>query len=116
MRRWLLATWLTYAIPVFALAHDHANPELDNWFKGLKNGHNQSCCDGSDALSILEPDWDMADNHYRVRQSPRHQWLVVPHENLVKEKNKAGVAKVWPTIDAAGTWTTIRCFLPGFTT
>ena len=95
-----------------AFAHDHG--QEDAALLALKNGDNVNCCDGSDALSILEPDWEITKDCYRVRQSPQHKWIYIrcPNE-IVTEKNKWGVAKVWPTIDASGTWTTVRCFLPG---
>jgi hypothetical protein len=95
-----------------AFAHDHGYE--DAALLALKNGDNVNCCDGSDALSVLDPDWEIAGDCYRVRQSPRHQWINLRCPNdIVKEKNTFGVAKVWPTVDGSGTWTTVRCFLPG---
>lgn len=96
--------------PVFA--HEHG--QKDAALLALKNGDKVDCCDGSEAFSVIEPDWEITKDCYRVRQSPQHQWLYVrcPNE-IVTEKNKWGVAKVWPTVDASGTWTTVRCFLPG---
>ena len=92
------------------LAHDGQH---DDWLKTLKNGNKIACCDGSDAFSVLDPDWEIAKDSYRVRQSLQHTWIVVDPTQVVTEKNVTGVAKVWPTLDASGTWTSIRCFLPG---
>jgi len=53
-----------------AFAHDHANPALDGWYQGLKSPSGGSCCDGSDAASVLDPDWDTTGDPaypYRVR-------------------------------------------------
>ena len=87
----------------------------DDWLKSLRNGNKQSCCVGSEAFSVQDPDWEMNGTigTYRVRQSTQHQWLTVPKEALVTDVNRLGTAMVWPTYDASGTWTSIRCFMPG---
>jgi hypothetical protein len=93
-----------------AFAHDGVH---DEWLKKLKNGNGIACCESSEAFSVDDPDWEISKDRYRVRQSPQHQWIDVSPTEVVTEKNILGVAKVWPTIDASGTWTSIRCFLPG---
>src|ERR1700758_3617477 len=40
-----------------SLAHDHNRPELNDWFKTLHSGKGL-CCDGSDATSLEDPDWE----------------------------------------------------------
>jgi hypothetical protein len=109
-----LAVCFCIAVVVSAAAHDGVH---DDWLKTLKNGNNVSCCDGSDAYSVVEPDWEMMHGedavHYRVRQSTKHGWMLVADKAVITDVNKIGVAKVWPTIDASGLWTSIRCFLPG---
>lgn len=105
----IIATFLLW-YTACACAHDGKH---DEWLKTLKNGNNIACCEASEAFSVEDPDWEIAKDRYRVRQSPRHNWIDIDPKQVVPEKNKIGVAKVWPTIDASGTWTTIRCFLPG---
>lgn len=53
-------------LAVRASAHDHNHPELNVWFMGLHSGKG-ACCDGSDAMSIDDPDWQNDSGHYRVR-------------------------------------------------
>lgn len=104
----IILTTLLLISPV--LAHDGKH---DEWMKKLKNGNNIACCVASEAFSVDDPDWEIHKDNYRVRQSPKHNWIVVNPKEVVTEKNILGVAKVWPTLDASGTWTSIRCFLPG---
>lgn len=103
-----------------ALAHDHDNPELNDWLRSLTNEINGSCCDGSDAYSVNDPDWEIVagnvDFPYRVRLDG--EWYPVFKNNVVKQTNKMGIARVWPyrNTDDSGApvskWS-IRCFLPG---
>ena len=106
-----------------ALAHDHEHPENDEWLRSLTNQINGSCCDGSDALSINDPDWNTNDDPKTVEDWPYKvrldgQWILVFKNNVVKQTNKLGIARVWPykqTDDQGspvGPWI-IRCFLPG---
>ena len=108
------------------LAHDPEHPELDDWYSSLKNMYGHSCCDGSDAVSVLDPDWERQDkphSHYRVRldvsateSKVDMQWVDVPDDALVDDKNRAGVTKVWPYLysqSGGPTKMTIRCFMPG---
>lgn len=93
-----------------AYAHRHDAPELKDWLMGLHDGHGISCCDGSEALRIDDPDWDNDNGHYRVRLEG--QWIDVPDNAVVSDPNKYGMALVWP-IYINGHPTQIRCFLPG---
>lgn len=92
------------------LAHDHGRPELNEWFKGLRAHSGVSCCDGSDATSLEDVDWDTKDDHYRVRLNG--QWVDVPDEAVIDDPNKAGPTMVWPYYGPNGV-IIIRCFLRG---
>jgi len=124
--RYLLAL-LLMTTPVFA--HDHGRPELNNWFLGLHNKLGYSCCDGSEAKSIEDPDWEFTPDagqictrpstlnpvqcqatHYRVRMEGK--WVAVPDNRVVLDPNRYGQALVWPTYEN-GHATDIRCFMPG---
>jgi len=103
-----------------AMAHDHEHPELNEWYKSLSS-RKGPCCDGSDAISIIDPDWTYQNkphSHYRVRLDVSQilgkvdmQWVDVDDDALVHESNRAGVAKVWPWKGYLGV--EVRCFLPG---
>ena len=68
---------LLFLIPIGRLsAHDHNRPDLNGWFKSLKSPGHGYCCDGSDALSINDPDWENNGGHYRVKLEG--QWIDVP--------------------------------------
>ena len=90
-----------------ALAHDGHH---DDWFKGLHNGLNVTCCDGSDALRVEDPDWDVSGQSYRVRLEGK--WIEVPPNAVVPVPNIVGPAFVWPGKTVTGELY-IRCFLPG---
>ena len=121
---WLVWTGCFFVVLIgllfahFAHAHDHNRPELNSWFMGLHSGRGP-CCDGSDAFSLDDVDWESHDGHYRVRipsdlNAPRSSeqiWVDVPDEAVVEEPNRAGPAMVWPMWGDGGV--TVRCFLPG---
>jgi hypothetical protein len=104
-------------------AHDHNRPDLSDWFTSLHSGKGP-CCDGSDAVSLEDPDWEAqnkAGSHYRVRV-PRYGyvidgkpqeliWVDVPEEAVISEPNRVGRTMVWPVYGYMGV--TIRCFMPG---
>lgn len=101
-----------------ALAHDHNAPELDAWYKSLRAVNGNYCCDGSDAFSVLDPDWDTTTDSewpYKVRvkfsDGTPTDWIRVHKDQVVKDNNRAGIAKVWPLFHRTGP--EIRCFLPG---
>ena len=101
---------LLFLIPIGRLsAHDHNRPELNSWFEHLRSGKGP-CCDGADALSIDDPDWENDSGHYRVRLEG--QWVDVPDEALIAEPNRDGRALVWPW-RKDGKLDQIRCFMPG---
>lgn len=117
-----LAFWFLFVLiaiqPLRVGAHDH-DPANDAWFKSLTNNMNGSCCDGSDAFSVEDPDWRRtADPENPFQVFYKDKWLVVNIKNVVKQTNKIGVAKVWPIdqTDDDGSPTgniAVRCFMPG---
>lgn len=115
--RWSL--WLLIGIVLVAFAfggcrkghaHDHNRPELNDWFMDLHSKGKAPCCDGSDAMSLEDVDWDSKDGHYRVRLEG--EWVDVPDDAVVEGPNRAGPTMVWPwrqncKLDH------VRCFMPG---
>ena len=96
-----------------AFAHD-GNHAHDDWYKSLRSGIGYACCDGSDAFSVLDPDWEMTrdpENPYRVRLEG--EWYPVHKTAIVEKKNIVGVAKVWPVKSGVSGKYDIRCFLKG---
>jgi len=91
-------------------AHDHNRPDLNDWFKSLQSRKAGSCCDGSDAMRIDDPDWTNDSGHYRVRLEG--EWVDVPDNAVITEPNRAGHALVWP-YRQDGKLNQIRCFAPG---
>jgi hypothetical protein len=84
------------------------NPELHQWFEGLRSGKGP-CCSDADGSAVLDVDWETAGGHYRVRLDG--QWLDVPDEAVITEPNRIGRTMVWPIRGYLGT--SIRCFMPG---
>jgi hypothetical protein len=114
------------ALSLLTLVHDSSHPELNEWLKSLTNQRNVSCCDGSDAFAIDQPDWDT--NHestseeypykvfVRAPQVPQGEWVYVHKNAVVKQNNKHGIARVWPifTLTQNGIYfISVSCFLPG---
>ena len=102
-------------------AHDPKRPELNAWFKSLKNKAGEPCCDGGDG-EHAQAEWDMSKGGYRVllknRQRPDEpgQWFDVPYSALIDQPNISGIAMVWwwPSYDVVGGMTPRwRCFIPG---
>jgi hypothetical protein len=110
--RELIAGAIALCFLLSAQAHDSNAPELDDWYKSLESEAGTTCCDGSDAFSVLDPDWDTEgpNGSYRVRLDG--VWHNVPSSSVVQNPNKSGVAKVWPVSYRDG-HVIIRCFLPG---
>ena len=48
-----------------AYPHDLMRPELNAWFKSLKNKAGEQCCGDGDGQHV-EAEWDMAKGGYRV--------------------------------------------------
>lgn len=100
------------------LAHDHDSSN-DAWYKSLTSKAGGSCCDGSDAFSVIDPDWEPTSDPkkpYRVKVEGWDGWVDVEESAVVNQSNKVGVAKVWPVwvggINSGG-HPMVRCFLPG---
>jgi hypothetical protein len=110
--------WLLIAIVVIALmvslhikaahAHDHARPDLNEWFDKLSSGKGL-CCSFADGTVITDADWESKDGHYRVKIDD--QWIDVPDEAVITEPNKDGRTMVWPIRGYLGI--SVRCFMPG---
>jgi hypothetical protein len=95
-------------------------PELNAWFKSLKNNAGEPCCDGGDG-QYAEAEWDISKNGYRVLLKHPHrpnepgQWFDVPNSVVLNRQNLSGRAMVWwwPSY-ADGRMTPLwRCFIPG---
>jgi hypothetical protein len=84
------------------------NPELHQWFEGLRSGKGP-CCSDADGSAVSDVDWETAGGHYRVRIDGA--WLEVPDEAVITEPNRIGRTMVWPIKGYLGT--SIRCFMPG---
>jgi hypothetical protein len=84
------------------------NPELHQWFEGLRSGKGP-CCSDADGASVADVDWDTLDGHYRVRIDG--EWVTVPDEAVITEPNRLGRTMVWPIRGYLGV--SIRCFMPG---
>jgi hypothetical protein len=104
-----------------AHAHDPNRPELNGWFKSLKNKAGESCCDGGDG-EHAKAEWDMAKRGYKVLLKHPHRpnepgrWFDVPYSVVIDRPNLGGVAMVWwwPSYDMDGSMTPQwRCFIAG---
>jgi hypothetical protein len=84
------------------------NPELHQWFEGLRSGKGP-CCSDADGAAVSDVDWETKAGHYRVRIDG--QWVDVPDEAVITEPNRIGRAMVWPIRGYLGL--SIRCFMPG---
>lgn len=90
----------------FARAHDHTNPERNDWLKSLHAKNKTWCCDGNDTDVI--DDWEAKAGGYRVKF--RGQWFDVPEGSVVDAPNKTGEPLLWMT---KGYVPMVRCFMPG---
>jgi hypothetical protein len=88
--------------------HDPMRPELNTWFKSLKNKAGKWCCDTGDGQRV-EAVWDMTKGGYKVLLKHPHrptepgQWFDVPYSVVLDQPNLSGVAMVWwspPTTSA----------------
>ena len=118
--RWKPALRITCAVLLTALVSQlgHArdvdgkyaaqNPELHQWFEGLKSGKGP-CCSDADGTAVSDVDWESANGHYKVRLD--NEWVDVPDEAVITEPNRIGRTMVWPIRGYLGI--SIRCFMPG---
>jgi hypothetical protein len=104
-----------------ANSHDPQRPELNAWFKSLKNKVGEPCCDTGDGQHA-EVEWDMAKGGYKVLLKHPHrpnepgQWFDVPSSAVIDQPNLSGFAMVWwwPSYGIDGRMTPMwRCFIPG---
>ncbi len=84
------------------------NPELHQWFEGLRSGKGP-CCSDADGSAVSDVDWETKGGHYRVRID--NEWVDVPDEAVITEPNRIGRTMVWPIRGYLGV--SIRCFMPG---
>ena len=84
------------------------NPELHQWFEGLRSGKGP-CCSDADGSAVSDVDWETKAGHYRVRIDG--EWVDVPDEAVITEPNRIGRTMVWPIRGYLGL--SIRCFIPG---
>jgi len=104
-----------------AYPHDPKRPELNAWFKSLKNKAGEACCDSGDGQHA-EAEWDMVKSGHRVLLKHPHRpnepgrWFDVPNSVVIDRQNLSGIAMVWwwPSYGTDGGMTPMwRCFIPG---
>ncbi len=102
---------------VYAFAHDHAQPDLNRWFR-QQYSMKGPCCDGEEAHHMADVDWDTTcvENkcHYRVMLY--NKWWDVDDGAVVHGPNLSGTALVWESPTRNGDEVIsvfIRCFMPG---
>src|SRR5437016_4794000 len=84
----------------------YANSPLKPWFESLRNKDGVQCCDVADGMAITDADWDLQNEHYRVRIDG--QWVVVPDDRVVTQPNRIGRPMVWPQYINGNP--VVRCF------
>lgn len=117
-KRLLVMTAVIISIAADAPARDNGqyadvDPAIKEWVKRLTDKSGQGCCATADGFPA-DYDWNVADNHYRVRIDD--EWYDVPPEAVVDGPNRLGHATVWYwwEWDVEGKKVNhIRCFLPG---
>ncbi|WP_156438808.1 MULTISPECIES: hypothetical protein [Bradyrhizobium] len=103
-----------------ANSHDPMRPELNAWFKSLKNKVGEPCCDTGDGQHV-EAEWDMTKGGYKVLLKDPHrptepgQWFDVPYSAVIDQPNLSGIAMVWwsPSYTDGRMTPIWRCFIPG---
>jgi hypothetical protein len=55
----------------------YAHSPLHDWFNHLASGRGL-CCSMADGETIVDPDWESKEGHYRVRLD--NKWIDVPDE------------------------------------
>jgi hypothetical protein len=76
-----------------AYPHDPKRPELNAWFKSLKNKAGKPCCDSGDGQHA-EAEWDMAKGGYKVllkdpqRPNEPGQWFDVPYSAVINRPKR----------------------------
>ena len=129
----------------FDQAHFQTPEEQQNYFNGLTNSNPDQaaldhpkgglCCSYADGKRLDDPDWTagveikdqkcvMGADDERNKRTPSQYcvkiegaWYRVPEVALVAQKNRIGVAEVWPNNVSIGGQVVvtigIRCFMPG---
>ena len=83
--------------------------DVRTWIERLADNHGISCCATADGYKPDDVEWDIGENHYRVKIDGH--WLAVPSDAVIKARNRLGYALVWYHYELDGI--AIRCFLPG---
>lgn len=105
----VMAVAATAATP--AMARDsgqyaQVNPELHEWFDGIKSPRGVPCCSTSDGVKLEDPDWRIEeDGSYSVRLEGK--WTPIPPDAVVTIPNRVGYAVVWIFNGQ------LLCFMPG---
>ena len=88
-----------------------ANSPNREWFEGLRSPGHGPCCSDADGSFLDDPDWKIADDgsHYVARFEG--EWIDIPNDALVTEKNRVGKAMLWVYRGISGPY--VRCFMPG---
>jgi hypothetical protein len=112
--RTTIVTVLACMLALPALARDsgqyaQVDPAIREWFNGLRSQNSVPCCSMADGETILDSDWEIVGDHYRVRIDGK--WIDVPREAVITVPNRIGVPVVWPVRYQQGIY--IRCFMPG---
>ncbi len=129
--KWFCLVLLCSTMPVQARdpggKYAQANPELHEWFEGLRSGKGP-CCADADGNVVKDADWEAVndpakpDVHYKVRipntakVGDPIEWVDVKDEAVVTVPNKYGLAVVWPYNGYdkdMGSTVIVRCFMPG---
>jgi len=136
LRRWIiLAAAALFALmlgAVFAHAHMHDRPDLNDFFAHLHDQSGGLCCDYTEGTTVDDPDWRTTEidkcqpsRVYDAEKNPGFHvcvhlfgvWWKVPDRAIVKEPNRYGPAVVWPVWGGDGdnphqtVW--FRCFMLG---
>ena len=122
----VLLSALTLPAPARDLDGRYAgnNPELHQWFEGLRSGKGP-CCSDADGSAVSDVDWKV--QHKQIGTVPGSngnipvysdytvfldgEWHDVPPEAVITEPNRIGRTMVWPIRGYMGL--SIRCFMPG---
>ena len=97
--RWIVARMMGLSAVALlagsaAYPHDMMRPELNTWFKSLKNKAGERCCDKGDGQHV-EAEWDMTKRGYRVLLKHPHrptepgQWFDVPYSVVIASRTSA---------------------------
>ena len=111
---WLMViVWVAVLIFSFRARADYdgpVSPEIQQWFRTVKNADGQYCCDGTEVAHVSDYQWRGDHFDVIVDGATYH----VKPQAVSPERNRLGDALVWfyPR-GATRTDDTLRCFLRG---